>query len=205
MERRAAALPLGLMVLLVACAPSGRTPPPGASVPSPGPAVVGSIAPTIAPTIATSTSTASPTASAIPVARPAASSGAEILRSAIAVEAAARLPLRPGTEVVVDPSATFEVELSTRASDARLVLVDARDDLVPASATREIGPSTRLTLAPAAPLVPGSRYVLRLDGASDRELHDDGGRAFSAVTLPLLAAGSPPPPEKKPGRKKRRR
>jgi hypothetical protein len=107
--------------------------------------------------------------------------------------------------VVVHPAATFEVELSARAADARLVLVDARDDLVPASATREVGAGTKLTLAPAAPLVPGSRYLLRLDGASDRDLHDDAGRAFSAVTLPLLAAGTPPPPEPKRAAKKKRR
>jgi hypothetical protein len=83
--------------------------------------------------------------------------------------------------------------------------VDARDDLVPASATREVSAGTKLTLSPAAPLVPGSRYALRLDGASDRDLHDDAGRVFSAVSLPLLAAGSPPPPEpKKPARRKKR-
>jgi hypothetical protein len=122
--------------------------------------------------------------------------------------AATRVRLSPGTETVVDPAASFEVELSALSSDARLVLVDARDDLVPTTATREVGQMTRLTLAPTAPLVPASRYVLRLDGASDRDLHDEAGRAFSAVSLPLLAAGSPPPPEpkkQKPARKKRRR
>jgi hypothetical protein len=109
--------------------------------------------------------------------------------------------------VVIDPAATFELELSARSADARLVLVDARDDQVPATSTRELAAGTRLTLTPAAPLVPASRYVLRLDGASDRDLHDDEARAFSAVSLPLLVAGSPPPPEpktKKPVRKKRR-
>jgi hypothetical protein len=54
--------------------------------------------------------------------------------------------------------------------------------------------------------VPGSRYALRLDGASERELHDDAGRAFSPLALPILAAGTPPPPEpKKPAPKKGRR
>jgi hypothetical protein len=109
-------------------------------------------------------------------------------------------------EVVVAPAATFEVELSTRAPDARLVLVDAREDLVPASATRELAAGTKLTLTPAAPLVPGSHYALRLDGASRRELHDEAGRPFSAVSLPLLAAGSPPPPEpKKPAKRRKHR
>jgi hypothetical protein len=156
-------------------------------------------------TTPSATPTSSTTAIATPIPRRADASAAELVRSAIALEPAQRLPLKPGAEVVVDPGASFEVELSTRSPDARLVLVDARDDLVPASATREVGPATKLTLAPTAPLAPGARYVLRLDGASDRDLHDDRGRAFSAVTLPLLAAGSPPPPEKTPARKKRRR
>jgi hypothetical protein len=129
-----------------------------------------------------------------------------VLRSAAAIETTQRLALLPGAEVVVDPGATFEVELSARAPDARLVLVDGRDDLVPASATRELAAGTRLTLAPAAPLVPGSRYALRVDGASSRELHDEAGRAFSPLTLPILAAGTPPPPEpKRPARQKKRR
>jgi hypothetical protein len=129
-----------------------------------------------------------------------------ILLGAAALEATQRLPLAPGAEVVVDPAATFEVELSARAPDARLVLVDGRDDLVPASGARELAAGTRLTLAPAAPLVPGSRYALRLDGAATRELHDEAGRAFAPLSLPILAAGTPPPPEpKRPARRKRRR
>ncbi len=131
---------------------------------------------------------------------------ATILRSAVAIEPGQRLPVTPGAEVVVDPQATFELELSVRAPDARLVLVDARDDLVPAQGGRELSTGTRLTLAPSAPLVPGSRYTLRLDGASQRELHDEGGRAFSPATFPILAAGTPPPPEpKRPARKRKRR
>ncbi len=86
------------------------------------------------------------------------------------------------------------------------MLVDVREDLVSATGTRELGEGTRLTLVPAAQLTPGSRYALRLDGAADRELHDEAGRAFGPVTLPILAAGIPPPPEpKKPARKKKRR
>jgi hypothetical protein len=128
------------------------------------------------------------------------------VKTAIGVEPGQRIALSPGAEVVVDPQATFEVELSARAADARLVLVDARDDLVPAQGSREVSSGTRLTLAPGAPLLPGSRYLLRLDGAVQRDLHDEVGRAFSAVTFPLLAAGTPPPPEpKRPGRKKKRR
>jgi hypothetical protein len=159
---------------------------------------------------ATSTATATATPTAITstgaAARPAATAATAILRAAVAVEPAARLPLVAGSEVVVHPAATFEVELAARTPDARLVLVDAREDLVPASGTRELAAGTHLTLAPTAPLVPGSRYALRLDGAPDRDLHDESGRAFSPVTLPLLAAGTPPAPEpKKPVRKRRHR
>lgn len=192
MERRVNALLGGLCVLASACSPSGRD-----ATPQPMPS---SPAPTFAATVATSTATAAPTA-----ARPPPPAATAILRAAAAVEPAARVPLTPGVEAVVHPAATFEVELSVPASDARVVLVDARDDLVPATGTREVGAGTKLTLAPTAPLVPASRYALRLDGASDRDLHDDAGRAFSAVTLPLLAAGSPPAPEpKRPARRKKR-
>ncbi|HEX9242696.1 MAG TPA: hypothetical protein VF875_09680 [Anaeromyxobacter sp.] len=150
-------------------------------------------------TSTTATSTATPTPTAL-------------VRTAFALEpttstsTASRLALSAGAEVVVDPRATFEVELAALAPDARLVLLDAREDFVSATSSRELGASTRLTLAPAAPLVPGSRYALRLDGTTERVLHDAAGRAFAPLSLPLLAAGTPPPPEpKKATRKKRHR
>lgn len=156
-------------------------------------------APTVDPAPAT---TPSAPATAAPPPLPAAA----ILRSAVALEPGQRIALVAAAEVVVDPQATFEVELSARAPDARLVLVDAREDILPATGGRELAAGTRLTLAPTAPLVPGSRYALRLDGASERELHDEAGRAFAPVTFPVLAAGTPPPPEpKKPPPKKKRR
>lgn len=213
---------VGLAVVAGACSPSGRDAPPqggtegapagvaststalvtlGPSSGSSSTAPAAATTPSVAPMEAT---TAAATVAPRPPSPPSTVATA-ILRSAAAVEPVARVPLTPGAEVVVHPASTFELELSARAADARLVLVDARDDLVPASGTREVGAGTRLTLSPSAPLVPGSRYVLRLDGASDRALHDDAGRAYSAISLPLLAAGAPPPPEpKKPARKKRR-
>jgi hypothetical protein len=178
-----------------------RSAPPGAATTS---------APAIAPTAATSTAAAPPTPTPTPAsttastptstptpAKAPAVPATAILRAAFAVEPAARLALAPGSENVVHPASTFEVELSARTPDARLVLVDARDDLVPATAARELTAGTRLTLSPAAPLVPGARYALRLDGASERDLHDDAGRAIGAITLPLLASGAPPPAPKK--------
>jgi hypothetical protein len=147
-------------------------------------------------------------------AAPPLSSAAAILLGVAAIEPASACPafdgrctqrtvLAPGAEAVVDPAATFEVELSARASDARLVLVDARDDLVAASGSRELSSTTRLTLVPAAPLVPGSRYALRVDGAATRELHDEAGRAYEPVSVAILAAGTPPPPEPKKAERKK--
>lgn len=135
----------------------------------------------------------------------AAAPAATLLRAAIAVEPAARVPLAPGNEVVVDPRATFEIELSARSPDARLALVDARDDVVPATGARELASGTRLTVVPSAPLVAGSRYALRLDGAAERDLHDASGRPYSPLTLPILVAGTPPPPEPRAKRSKRGR
>jgi hypothetical protein len=67
-----------------------------------------------------------------------------------------------------------------------------------------VGATSRFTLSPAAPLVPGSRYVLRLDGARTRELEDAAGRAFAPVSLRVLVAGEPPKPEPKPAPRKKR-
>jgi hypothetical protein len=105
-------------------------------------------------------------------------------------------------EFVVDPGASFEVELDARVPDARAVLLDAADAIVPSTGEREIGTATRLTVAPAAPLTPGSRYVLRVEGAATRALHATDGKAYAPVQLAMVAAGDPPPP---PPRTKRRR
>lgn len=199
MTRRSPGLVAGLALLVAGCSRPAPEAPPRPAAPAPGPATAASVAPSAAVSTSAAIEPGSPAA-------PPPLAGIALLRSAVAVEPAARVALAPGAETVVHPAASFEVELSARAADARLVLVDARDDLVPATATREVGAGTRLTLAPAAPLVPASRYTLRIDGASDRPLHDDAGRAFAPVTLPLLAAGAPPPPEaKRPARKRHRR
>lgn len=202
-------LPALALAFVTAACDRVASPPPAA----PGPAA-GLATPTAVTTVATATASASPepapvattSASAATPARPPAPPVTAVLEGAVAVEPAGRLPLAGGVEVTVHPSSTFELELSIRAADARLVLVDARDDLVPSTSTREVGARTRITLAPAEPLVPGSRYALRLDGAGDGELHDDRGRAFAGVNLPLLAAGTPPPPEpKRPAKPRKRR
>jgi hypothetical protein len=116
-----------------------------------------------------------------------------------------RLTLSPSTEAIVDPTSTFRIALPGRSDDARLSLLDAAENLVPARATREVGAETVLTVTPIQPLVPASRYLLRLDGARARDLHDAAGRAAGPVELRLVAAGAPPEPEKKTTRRKRRR
>ncbi|HSN13380.1 MAG TPA: hypothetical protein VLT61_02030 [Anaeromyxobacteraceae bacterium] len=116
-----------------------------------------------------------------------------------------RLTLSASTEAIVDPTSTFRIVLPGRSDDARLSLLDAAENLVPARATREVGAETVLTVTPVQPLAPASRYLLRLDGARARDLHDAAGRAAGPVELRLVAAGAPPEPEKKTTRRKRRR
>jgi hypothetical protein len=129
---------------------------------------------------------------------------ATLLREAVALDPTGPVPLSHQEETVVDPAATFRVELAAEIPDGRLVLLDAADAIVPASGTREVAAATRFTLSPAAPLVPGSRYVLRLDGARTREVEDAAGRAFAPVSLTVLVAGEPPKPEPKPAPRKKR-
>jgi hypothetical protein len=117
----------------------------------------------------------------------------------------ARVELSPTTEAVVDPASTFRVVLPGRSDDARLSLLDAADALVPAAGTREVGEQTLLVVTPRQPLVPASRYLLRVEGARGRDLHDAAGRAAGPVELHLVAAGSPPEKPAKAVRKKKRR
>ncbi|HET7824773.1 MAG TPA: hypothetical protein VFK90_05550 [Anaeromyxobacter sp.] len=155
----------------------------------------------------TSTSTATPTPAATPTSPSApATPPLAPLSRAVVVEPSGSSALSPASETVVDPGSTFQVELGVRIPDARLVLLDAADAHVPARSTHEVGDKTQLALAPAQPLAPGSRYVLRVEGATSRELRD-GDRAWAPLSFPLLTAGTPPPPEpkKKPKAKAKRR
>jgi hypothetical protein len=155
----------------------------------------------------TATSTRTPTATPTPTATATATSPAPIpITRAYAAEPAGPTTLSGVAETVVDPVSSFQVEMSGRVADARLVLLDSADAHVPARSTREVGASTQLTLAPASPLVAGSHYVLRVEGASTREVRD-GDRSYAPFSFALLAAGTPPPPEpkKKPKSKSRKR
>jgi hypothetical protein len=127
------------------------------------------------------------------------------LIAAEAVEpSGARVVLSPSIEAIVDPASSFRVVLPGRSDDARLSLLDAADALVPATATREVGAQTVLSVTPRQPLTPASHFLLRIDGARTRNLHDTAGRAAAPVELPMVAAGTPPEPPKKAVRKRRR-
>jgi hypothetical protein len=153
-----------------------------------------------APT-ATATPTSAPT-TAVPATAP---SAAALVLTATAVEPTGPAPLARDGETVVDPAASFAVELATAVQDGRLVLLDAQDAHLAATHSREVGATTRFSLAPASPLVPGSRYLLRLEGATGREMRDASGGALAPLSFPVLAAGTPPPPEPKPKPKTRTR
>jgi hypothetical protein len=62
----------------------------------------------------------------------------------------------------------------------------AGDDTVEATAT------TRFTLAPTAPLRPGSSYTLRLEGAEGRLLRAEDGGAYEPVSLAMRTPGAAP-------------
>jgi hypothetical protein len=160
------------------------------------------------PTAVTATPTSAPTTAAptaAPTAVPAtAPSAAALVLTATAVEPTGPAPLARDGETVVDPAASFAVELATAVQDGRLVLLDAQDAHLAATHSREVGATTRFSLAPASPLVPGSRYLLRLEGATGREMRDASGGVLAPLSFAVLAAGTPPPPEPKKRTRRRR-
>ncbi|WP_242341399.1 MULTISPECIES: hypothetical protein [Anaeromyxobacter] len=138
-----------------------------------------------------------PPAEGVPAPAPA-SPATSLVREAVANDPTGPIPLSREEETVVDPATTFRLVLAAELPEARLVLLDGADAIVPSSGTREVGASSAFTLTPSAPLVPGSRYQLRLDGARSREIHDAAGRAYAPLSLGVLVAGEPPKPEPKP-------
>jgi hypothetical protein len=124
--------------------------------------------------------------------------------SAEARAAGTATSLSRGPSSAVDPASTFEVRVSAPARDARLVLLDAQDVVVPASVDSEVGAESRFTLVPVEPLRPGSSYQLRLEGLGGRLVRSDDGKGFEPLVLSLQILGTPPPraPPKK-AKKKR--
>lgn len=129
------------------------------------------------------------------------------VKEALAVppgEGATAAPLSPDGETVVDPASSFRVVLAGTCRDARLLLLDGSGAALPAGERAEVGDTTVLSLTPGAPLLPGSRYQLRLDGAVGRELHLSD-HAYPPSRYALRAAGDPPPPPPRAVPKKKRR
>lgn len=141
---------------------------------------------------------------AAPSAHPESPAPAAIREAIALLPAEATASLAAASETVIDPDATFRVVLAGTCQDGRLLLLDASGAAVPSAESREVGPATVLTLTPAAALVPGSRYQLRLDGVLGRELHV-GTQAVAPARWELRVAGDPPPPPPKAGKKKGRR
>jgi hypothetical protein len=111
-------------------------------------------------------------------------------------------PLAREGLTLVEPGSSFHVEVQARLADARLVLLDAQDAMVPVKGELEIGPVSRFRLSPAEPLRPGGTYTLRLEGIAGREVHDALGRAYQPLSLQFRSAGERPTPP--PGKKRKR-
>jgi hypothetical protein len=112
---------------------------------------------------------------------------------ASALGSTGEVALVPQVPSVIDPAAAFRVEIGARLDDARLVLLDEQEALVPTQGTVELGAVTRFTLKPDQPLRPGSSYTLRLDGAAIREIHGENG-PYAPVSFQLKTTGERPPP-----------
>jgi hypothetical protein len=124
------------------------------------------------------------------------------LSAAVAVIGGQDLPLGRDGSALVDPGASFRVEIAVPLTDGRLALHDEQDAMVASSGTSEVGTSwTRYRLAPDEPLRPGSTYALRVDGATAREAHDPSGRAYGPLALKVKTTGVRPAPA--PAKKKR--
>jgi hypothetical protein len=102
------------------------------------------------------------------------------------------VPLRRDGESQVSPASRFRVVAGAPLSDGRLALYDAQEALVPAEEKAEIGSAmSRYTLIPARPLHPGSRYTLRLEGASGREMRDLADRRYRPISFAIATSGAP--------------
>ena len=172
-QTHAGILILAALALIASCSPASQAPDPAAPAaaaePLPAPPVPA----------------APPPAPPGPVAMPLA--GAEARLAGVAT------PLSPGSAALIEPASTFEIRVGAPARDARLVLFDAQDALVPATVEAEVGAESRFALVPLDPLRPGGAYLLRLEGLGGRLVRSDDGRSFEPLVLPLQITGSPPP------------
>ena len=103
-------------------------------------------------------------------------------------------PLSRDGPSLVDPAAGFRIAVGAELLDARLSVLDGADAAVPSTGAMEIGAVSRFSLSPSGPLRPGSTYLLRLDGATSRDIHGARGEIFAPLVLQIRTSGEPPPP-----------
>jgi cytoskeletal protein RodZ len=163
------------------------------AVPSTGTSTATSTSTSTSTSTATSTATSTSTSTATSTATSTSGPARPLeVGEAQALIPGAATPLAAADVTVVDPTASFRVVLKGRYPEARLSLLDGADALVPSAGAREAGPATTLSLQPSAPLRPGSRYRLRVDGANRREIPAEDGTLRQGVDWNLQAAGDPP-------------
>jgi hypothetical protein len=127
------------------------------------------------------------------------------LKTATAAIEGTDVPLSRDSSTLIDPGASFRVEIGVPLLDGRLALHDEQDAMVASSGTSEVGSAwTRYGLVPDEPLRPGTSYTLRVDGSNASEVHGLDGRAFSPLVLHLQTTGVAPPPAR-PAKRQRRR
>jgi hypothetical protein len=186
-------------------APSSASAVPASSTPAAsGPPAAG--APEASPSAAVSAAVTPPPAPAKP-SMPAASAPLDLpITSASAIAAGGDQPLARDAPTTIESASRFRVEVAVPLQDGRLALLDAAGAMVASAGHEEIGASwARYTIAPTAPLVPGSAYALRLDGAVDRSPRDAEGRVYAPAVWPLKTSGERPKPEPKKQEKRKRR
>jgi hypothetical protein len=128
------------------------------------------------------------------------------LSAVVAVVGGKDLPIARDGSALVDAGTSFRLEVAVPLGDGRLALYDEDDAMVASSGTNEVGASwTRYRLVPDEPLHPGTTYVLRLDGALTRDVHDLSGRPYGPLVLTVKTAGDRPPPAASPRKRRGKR
>ncbi len=185
---------MACLQVLVACSPV--VPPPAAPAPS-GPTGPGTSSATS--DSATPASPADLPPGPLPVA------SVEVRTGELVVAVPVGTPGRHAP-VAVEPGATFDIRVSAPLQDARLVLLDAQDAIVPSTGGADVDAGTRFHLAPSEPLRAAGRYLLRIEGLENRMVRSTAGQRFEPFALLLVVSGEPPPraPPKKGATKRRR-
>ncbi len=118
-----------------------------------------------------------------------------------APEPATPIALTPPDHAALVPVPTAIVVSSTGAlSIVRVRLFDEADKLVPSEDEARAGVGFRYELRPVVPLLPGSRYELRVDGDSGHGPAAPSGLRYRSATVTFSTEGekpAPPPPPKK--------